>query len=285
MTMQKLSPSAILTYETCGKQYQYKYAMRMDDPYTGHSLIFGKAIDHAIEAVLYDLLGGGNGDLAVDAFNAEFTRLTEAEAIQWGSRFSESELRDIGTKLMKAFPASWKATGFTACVGLDGKLLTQRKLRFALPDQVVVTVIPDLIATDRAGLTWAIDMKTAAQLSAEGFADLSDQLTCQQIVIDAHLKELGLKHPVAGVAFFEGVKQKTNPGWHLSKGKRREPHVVQQYLQKAKHVAKEVRDGYFPTRSAMAFNTPCGLCAFAKACKAEREGQVQEATSRLMAAA
>lgn len=50
----RLSYSAIDTFLTCGKKYQYQYVDRLRSSVTGSALLFGTAFDKAITAVLKD---------------------------------------------------------------------------------------------------------------------------------------------------------------------------------------------------------------------------------------
>lgn len=268
MTDVYLSPSRIFMWETCGRQYQLRYIEKEKEEATGHALVVGRAVDEAIEVVLYDMYRGGSGSIGPEAFEEAFTKQVTTEIVQWGSRHDEEELRTIGRGLLGAFASKWKASRLTPLVGPDGRLLTQRKLRVRLGKNVVFTAIPDLIAADENGNVVVPDFKAAAQPSPDGYADQSDQLTAYQILVDAHADSLGLPGRVERLGFFEGIKLKTKHGWHWAEGQRRSELAVSNYLSKVMHVAENIERGYFPERSGWAFNSPCSMCAHRISCRA-----------------
>lgn len=272
----KLRPSDVLAFEQCPKAH----ALRKEGwrPYkVSANLIFGTLIHRVIEA---RLLGDVNDSEVEELFAREFARERATQPINFSSRMPPEKMEEMGRALVASFVEEWPKFGLEPVLDpKDGKPFMERRLEVDLGDDVVLSAQFDMLAWDREANLIVVDFKTASSEAKPEFLTLADQLTAYQAVVDAWANGLGL--PAVGkVGFVEGLKRAA-PKWHLKLAPRRSEEQVDEYLNKVRFVADQIRAGRIFRRSLMAWNSPCGLCDFSKLCaEGSDEGLCKETASR-----
>lgn len=265
-----LRPTAIQRYEACPAQSKLVDQLRLRSEETSSALIFGGCVHRAcLGALVLEAQGAEVGDMA-ERFEREWDAALAGTSVRFNATHDEASLRDIGRRLCIGFREAWDARGMTPVLAANGDLLIESRFRVKFSPTVGLSGEPDLVAMDANGEVWIIDLKTPVSKAFEGFAGIADQLTAYQILVEAHRKALGIP-PIRGVAFLEGLKQK-KAQWVWQDASRHSESQVAEYQAKALRVAALMREGYYPKRSASAFDSPCGLCDLRGWC---REGRAE----------
>lgn len=258
-----LRPTAVLTYETCPELYRLQYHLRIRTPTTSHALAFGKAGHKAVLSYAQAHAQGGEIDPA-PVFEQAWTELLDTHVVNF-TRYRPDELLAIGKKLAGDFPAHWQTLGLKVASG-GGRLLLENRLRARIGDDVVLSGEPDLVTELPDGNIAIPDVKFPASASFKDFASVSDQLSAYQLLVRVNRPVLGLgTKRVTQVGFIEGVK-KTSPAWKGSMVAAHSDDQLGAYVQKLQMTAALIRKGYFPKRSAAAYNSPCAQCDMADLC-------------------
>jgi len=105
-----LSASKVLSYDTCGRAYFYQYVERLSPVITSANLAFGTAVHSACMGWLHAQACGTPFD-PVAAFEAAWTAATTAQALDYSSKLTPDELRQVGILLVGRFPDAWTDTG------------------------------------------------------------------------------------------------------------------------------------------------------------------------------
>lgn len=253
-----LRPTAIQRYEACPAQSKLVDRDRLRTNTTSAALVFGGCVHRAcLGALLMDLQGVDAGDLG-DRFLAEWEAVLTQTSVRFNQTHDEASLRDIGTRLCRGFREAWAKTGLTPVIGAHGQVLVEERLRVKLSPDVGLSGEPDLVGMDANGDVWVVDLKTPATKAFDGFAGIADQLTGYQLLVEAHRERLGLPK-IRGLAFLEGLKQKS-ARWEWQAAERHSDQQVREYTAKALRIAALMREGYYPKRSAAAFDSPCSQC-------------------------
>jgi hypothetical protein len=271
-----LNPSRVSEYERCPRSYWFKYELKASSDEDGVALVFGSAIDGAVEGYLNALDQGKTFNIEAD-FEARWQKAIDNTVVKLNKTWTEQEFRASGKLLASRFPGAWEQSGLTVLSDPQGKLLTQLYVPdFDLGQGVSLRLKPDLIAVNAAGEVEVPDIKTAAQRATHEFAVNSDQLVMYQIVIDGVAPSLGIEQ-VDAMRFFEGIKKKVptknkgeGPVWHVGDRVDRKPQsVVQELKSKLYDLASDIRRRRFPKTPGMAFDSPCKMCSFASVCTGE----------------
>ena len=273
-------PSQVLGFDECPFASYLQYVVGIKSASTSANLIFGTAIHYAIAKYIQALATGLPFDLE-KAFLFKWKEQTEELEVQYNSTFTPEDLVETGKRLCSLFPAAWTQTGLEPLVDKDGPLIERRLKVEILPD-VILSAEPDFVGVDQNGDIVVLDFKTPATPASEDFALMSDQLTAYQIVVETHGKALGVDK-VAKVGFMDLIKKKipktnrgTGPEIHQptwAPGRTREE--AGRYQQKVGWIAEDMRQGRYPKRPRMAFNSPCAMCDYAAFCiKGEKEGLI-----------
>lgn len=267
-----LGPSRVSSYERCARAYWFQYELKAQSDEDGVALLFGSAIDRAVDGYLQALDSGRSFD-GEASFEAHWQTAIDSSIVKLNKTWTEPELRAAGKMLMARFPGAWESSGLTALSGPDGKLLTQVDVTgFDIGHNVKLRLKPDLFAASVQGDVEVVDVKTAAQVATIEFSENSDQLVMYQIIGDAKASDLGFDR-VDAMRFFEGVKKKVpkkkgeGPSWHVGERiERKSDAVVHELKTKLYDIASDIRRGRFPKEPGMAFDSPCKMCSFSKAC-------------------
>jgi hypothetical protein len=256
-----LRPSDILSYEACPQQQLLKNQWRPAT--TSINFGFGKAFHEGAETIALNSISAEKKS-GIDSFDQKWA----VESIRPGVIYKEGNtaetLQELGHACINAFDGLWQETGLIPWVSPDGNPLVEKRLFADIGDGLILTTQPDLVCLGFDGDISSDDIKTARAASPEDFAEIADQLTCQQVVLDANAEEHGFSQ-VDSLSFLEITKQKTPKAQRLKSG-RRSNRQVREYLDKVKRIADDMNNGYYPKRSLMAYNSPCGLCDFRALC-------------------
>lgn len=268
-----LSPSRIADWERCRWSYLLKHVYRWRETTTGNALIFGGAIDEAVDAHLRGLLQGREVD-PTEVFIAAFLQKADEGPVDYGAKWSEESMLAMGIELMKRWPDAWQEMGLTVACDATGEPLMQREVAFALPGNVIVRGRIDLGVFTREGEFAVVDNKTAAQPYPETALMLNEQLTTYQIGMDIAAEQWGLPKP-GRLGLIEMIKRqvpkRTGQGptvEPLVLTARRSEQQVKEYLQKILWIAEDIRGQRFMKNPRMAFESPCAMCSMARACTA-----------------
>jgi hypothetical protein len=259
-----LRPSSVIEYETCGHLYWLRSVLRIQTETVSHALAFGTAGHKAVLGYVRAEAEGGSLD-PVQTFQAAWKEQLDTKVIHFG-RHSVDDLTEIGSKLAAAWPEAWAKTGYKVALG-NGVPLVENRLKAQISSGLVLSGEPDLVVELPDGALGVPDVKFPGAESGENFVAASDQLTAYSVLAEANRARLGLDaRPIVQVGFIEGLKQKTNPKWSVARAPARGRQQMLEYVQKLQMTATLIRKGYFPKRSAMAFNSPCTDCEMAGLC-------------------
>lgn len=259
-----LSPSAVAKYEECGYQYFLAYIERLQARAKSANLVFGDALDQAVSGHVLAQLNNEPFD-AEEAFKKAWKEVSTGIEVQYNSRLDETALVRIGSGLMRIFPEVWGGLGYSPIILPDGKPFLQFDLRTIIAPGIGLRGKVDIGCLTEDGDLHLLDWKSTASASAEVFSDLSEQLTAYQLLTKANEAVLGFGE-FNGMGFMELLKK--------SKPEVCKPYVVaprpqkalDDYRQKLLWIAEDIRRNRFPKRPRMAYNTPCTMCDFQKAC-------------------
>ncbi len=224
---------------------------------------FGKAFHDGAEVIALNSVTEEQQS-GIEAFDAKWAIESIKPGVIYKEGHTPKTLQEQGHACLEAFDNLWQSTGLIPWLTPDGNPLVEKRLSADIGGGLILTTQPDLVCMDPYGQISTEDIKTARAASAEYFGEIADQLTCQQVVLDANAEELGFNQ-VDSMSFLEVTKQKKPKAARL-KGDRRSNKQVREYLEKVKRIADDMNNGYFPKRSMMAFNSPCGLCDFKGLC-------------------
>ena len=291
----RLSPNAILKFQTCPRQYYFHYVKRWRTLKTALALPFGRAVHKAVER--WFIASHSGKDIVIeDEFERVFRRELLKITPKPDKRWDVESLVATGRALCQKFPPAWAETGLMPVVDARGPVV-EREFRFEITPGVGILTYLDLLAMDTDGLIYLIDLKTPTSPGSAEFTLASDQLTTMQIGVDRYARELGIDQ-VDRLGFLELVKRKTGPKAKvgptiepLQTVPRRSPQQIDDFLSTVRFVAHAVRRGDFPRFARQAYNTPCDMCDFAELClRDDAHGLVQadkakeiEQTSELLA--
>jgi RecB family exonuclease len=272
----KLTPTGVLTFEDCPRQYHYRYIRQAKRRVASTNLVFGQVVHEVLEEYLRGWLNGQTVDL-VDEFTTRWLRQTADQELEYPSQWSPADLLASGQCLMQQFPQVWAQTGFIPALDATGEPLIERRLRTTVAPGITLSGKVDVVVLDRDLMVHVLDFKTPSQISPAGFPAHADQLAAYQLLIEAQAKSLGFsddERPLAGLGFMELVKRKV-PSTRRGQGPTIEkpvlspalqPTALAEYGRKLAWIADDLQAGRFPKRPRMAHNTPCTGCDFRTHC-------------------
>ena len=284
-----LSPSRISDWERCRWSYLLKHVYRWRESATGNALVFGGAIDEAIDAHLRGIVLGKEVD-PVEVFIEAFLRKVDEGPVDYGAKWSEESMLAMGIELMKRWPEAWQAMGLTVACDANGDPLMQREIAFALPGNIVIRGRIDLGVFTREGEFAVIDVKSAAQAYPETALVLNEQLTTDQVGMDVAAAELGLPKPER-LGLIELIKRQVPKT--SGRGPTIEPLVltarrsedqVNEFLQKVLWIAEDIRAQRFAKSPRMSFESPCTMCSWSRACTSKDYSDVDFSQARYVPA-
>jgi hypothetical protein len=272
-------PSFITKFDECPFAADLQYNKKICSEGSSANLVFGTAVHDAIgKWVLADSTGLKFDPVA--QFEMNWDEATTKQVVRYNSQMGPDDLLETGKRLCDLFPQAWRDAGLVPLVDEQG-LVIERKLEVEILPGVILTGTPDVVAMDEDGEVVVIDFKTPASASPELFYAVSDQLTAYQILVEGN-PSLGVPS-VARVGFMELLKKKvpkTSRGegpkiLAPACGSRRTPEQIAAFTQKVAWIVEDMRNGRYPKRPRMAFNTPCSMCDFKGFChEGETEGLI-----------
>ncbi len=266
----RLSPTAVIQYETCPQHYYLEQVMRIKPRYPAANLVFGRVVHQVLETWMRSWMSGSSINASA-AFQTGWTQARAEGGIEYSATQSPESLQDTGKALVAQFAAAWPQFGWTPALDPQGEPLFERKLDIER-EGVVYVGKPDLLALNATLEVGCLDYKTPSTPTPPEWLVASDQLMGYQILADAHAERLGLP-PVQHLGLIELIKRPLPK--RTGKGPEVHPPVliprhsqndVEAYWRKVQWVAEDIDRGRFPKRSLMAHNSPCGLCAFKDWC-------------------
>lgn len=262
-----LSHSARELFTTCGRKYRYSHVDRLEPIEQSANLGFGKAFHRGAEVFLIYTTTGQRIADPIEEFDKVWDEFCNSHIVDYSSRWDKETLRSTGHRLLEVFMKDWKARGLMVVLDAEGKPVLERKLKIALPDDVVFTSVIDVLAITPDGRVIVVDLKTPAQAAFSGFVDMSEQLLGYQVAVDAHAEALAIER-VDGRAFYECIKvpiPKTSRGAgpHVAPMEiagRANDDDIRDWILETIAIANDIRAGRFPKRPGDAFSSPCAMC-------------------------
>jgi RecB family exonuclease len=279
-----LSPSQIITADTCRRQHGYRSIARIRTRQRAANLAFGEAVDLAVRAYLLALATDAPRPDPVAVFSRGWRAACQAQTLTYAASQRPEDFAAMGEGLLALFPAAWAETGLTLARDGTGGPLLDLELAVSLGGGVSLTGVLDLVVYTPAGALALLDVKSASSAHTLTFARRADQLTAYQLLLDAHAARLGLPK-VGRLGFLDLLKRKRSPSIAPPLlVPRRTAAELDELVQKAHWLAEDIRRGRFPRSSRHAFNSPCTLCEYAGHCiEGDATGLVfpQERTGRV----
>jgi hypothetical protein len=259
------SPSRSLAIDNCPRAYFWQYEAKARPAISNHALLFGEAYDEVWNWFLLRGRGQISPQEAEEAFEAKWAPV-EQQSVRFSSRGNWADLLKIGKALAHQIPDAWDASGYELLKDRNGLPMVQRDLLVRLAPDHIHRMKIDLVVRTRDGQIGVVDNKTASAATAEHFVAAAEQLLDYQIAVDAIAASNGWG-PVEMLAFWESLKSKSNPRiLPPNETTRHSDADVRERIEKLRWQRQVVQLGHFPKSPRMAFNTPCGMCDFAKGC-------------------
>lgn len=259
-------------YETCGRQYYYRYILGGKSTVSSCNLGFGSAVATGMEMFLRGVAAGVEVD-PVAVFDHHWNTFADANHVVYPAHWDRKVAHEVGSELMRQFPEEWDRSGYTVAVDAQGTAMIERKFKAEIAPGIILSTKLDVGVLDPEGKFYLLDGKTTRTAAVVEFLLLAEQLTAYQAVHEAHQPTTGLPN-VEGVAFWEFIKRKParragDTGPEILRPdvvKRRSTAQVQEYLDKAVETVQDIRSGRFRRMPRMAYNSPCQMCDFRKGC-------------------
>jgi len=274
-----IRPSLITKFDECPAAADLQYNKKVKSDEISANLVFGTAVHDAIGKFLESQAAGMKFD-PVSQFQLNWDEAVQNSVVKYNSQMKAEDLRATGERLCQLFPQAWEDSGLIPLVDEKGFVI-ERKLQYEILPNVILTGTPDIIVMNADGEVIVLDFKTPANPSSETFLNVSDQLTAYQILVE-NTPSLGVDE-VSHVGFMELLKKKipkTSRGKgpevkQPSLGKRRNQGQIDAFIQKVGWIADDMRQGRFPKRPRMAFNSPCDMCEYKAYChEGDAEGLI-----------
>lgn len=240
----RLSPSSMITMETCARQFWYK-SLRIKPKEKDRKMLLG-TIRH---------------------LGFEHTLRTDEPAACADARLTEEETQSINAELL-AFYDWWMESGLTPAY-IHQKPAIELKMETCHPDDpsIILVTRMDLLAVDEDDEFWLIDWKSGKTKATQCFVDHADQLTIMQIIAEEVLQKAGIDK-IDHLAIVEShpPSAKKNAAINMIPSPRRSTAQVEDMLSKSKVIADRIRNQEFFATSRYGFNSPCNLCEYQSLC-------------------
>jgi len=267
----RLSPTAVLKYETCPHQYFLEEVLRIRPVHKAANLVFGGVVHRVVEETFRHTLLGQPFD-AVVLFQQSWQAAREAGGIGYSATQSPESLTETGAALVGQFAREWREWGWWPALDGQNQPLIERKFHVELTAGLVYVGKCDLLALNGDGILACLDLKTPSSATDPDWLATADQLTGYQLLLDAHAGALEIP-PIQRLGLIELIKRKVTK---TGKGPevcppvtvaRRPASVLDAYRQKVVWIAEDIDRQRFPKRGLAAHNSPCGLCAVKGLCQ------------------
>jgi len=268
-----LSPTSVGRYRNCPRSYWYYYIARIRPIAQSATLLVGIILHECFNAMVKaDILGIPCDPTKM--FDKDWNAALASKTVEFSTTQSPDGLRATAHRLIELFPVAWKETRLIPVLDSKGEPLLEREFRTILAPGVIATArIDGLFMSVDDGSVITLDFKAPAQEPDGIFTSVAEQLTQQQMVIEAHRDAIGIE-TVDKVGFLAGIRR---PVPKTSRGKgpeflkpsivpARTPEEVAEYRQNLLWVADDIQRGRFPKNPRGHYNSPCPDCDFVRHC-------------------
>lgn len=267
----RLSPSALIDYQTCPRYYKYRHIDRLEPVERKSYFAHGTAVHAAIEHVVTERFEGRKPDPGA-AFDQAWQRELKNHPVIFDQKHPRYEVEATGRALSVDFDRFWVEHHWSAMADVDGRPLVERKFELEVaPGLIFVTRIDALVLPGSSAVT-LVDMKTPATASDPIFTKASDQLAFGQWMLEHAAVRLGLPR-IEQIGFLEGIKRK------VGSQRGSPPQFLEPKLEPAhsaerlaefesdwREIGEQIQRGVFPRTPRNAFASPCLRCEMRQLC-------------------
>lgn len=272
-------PTHIATWDDCRYKYYLRYILKVMTSITSANLVFGKTIHSILEQIIIHVDNDQSFD-AENEFNQLWQSATAEEVVEYSSRMSNEDLTLTGAFLVNQFQEKWKELELSPLIDSNNNLFVEKKLTTQITPDLHLGAILDFAGINTDNEVIILDFKTPAAIACDEHVVNDNQILAQQIVLDHHKKEYGIKQ-VDRIGFLDLMKKKMpvpNKSGKFSKNAswptvndpktidRRNAQAVADFKQKLIWMKEDRDRGRFPKTPRSAYNTPCSLCDYAEYC-------------------
>ena len=208
--MIRLSPTAVLKYETCPYQYLLEEVLRIRPAHRAANLVFGTVLHRTVEDWLRGELTGAAPD-PIARFDRDWAVARDAGGIEYSATQSPECLTATGRALITGFATAWPTFQRLLAVDGQGTPLLELKLEVRLGPRLTFVGRTDLLTFNRDGELECLDLKTPSTPTDPGWLANADQLTGYQLLLDAHAERLEVTTGRAPGFTGAGQAQGTDP--------------------------------------------------------------------------
>jgi hypothetical protein len=266
-------PSHITKFQDCPRAYYYQYIMGWREVVESATLQFGTVVHFATTGYLIALVEGRDFS-PLDVFTETWAEVQKTKVLQYSSSLGPEDLTQIGQVLCSNFPAAWRDTGLVPLIDDKGPVV-ERRIQAPIGNGIILTGQPDVVAMNADAEILGVDIKTPVSASSPVFAEMGDQMTAYQYLLESNAEQFGIER-VAKLGYMELLKKKVPGPKGRGEGPKIQPiHVtsrrsdeeVADFKQSVIWMVDDIQRGRFPKHARMAFNTPCDMCDFNGLCK------------------
>ena len=109
----RLSPTAVIQYETCPQHYYLEQVLRIKPRYPAANLVFGRVVHQVLETWMRSWMSGQPLDASA-AFQTGWTQARAEGGIEYSATQSPESLQETGKALVAQFAAAWPGTLMTS---------------------------------------------------------------------------------------------------------------------------------------------------------------------------
>jgi hypothetical protein len=300
----RISHSRMQKMQTCGRAYMHAYVDRIESIKVGAALPIGTIAHKVFSAVLTALALGGTID-PMAMFEREWAKVEATQSIQWSTQIGPDDVRPMAGLILQTFQEAWTGLGLQVAMDAEGLPVVERELEVMLPGNILYNGVIDLLAIAPDGTYVLIDWKAVHQLFQRdglmSFAEYSDQLVGQQILVQANAVALGmprgakLDRAFAEIVKAKPLKEKPAPKkprkvplkekaprklFHFDRTGSADAERIADYLREVAFIAEDIRRERFTRRSFAQYSTSCDMCDYARKCRGQEDPFLRPKPSR-----
>lgn len=268
----KMSVSRMLKWLRCPRSYWYRYIAKASSIFTPANLIFGKCVDEAANEYFRALVKGQTHDM-VGHFEHDWLEAMQISSVEFSSTHDEESMLKMGKRIAEIFPGKWSETNLFPLIDPAGNAAVQWDLEAPIGNGIILRTLPDVAVVDMdTGKTGVIDIKTGAAEHTPEHTLVDDQLTAQQLTVEANPDQTGIRH-LDFVGYFDLIKRKVptsnrgkGPSASLVKVNRRPKHMIDELKAKMIWAASAISQGEYPRTPMQPFDSPCSMCEYRTHC-------------------
>jgi len=290
MSHLNISPTSFERYCNCPRSWWYHYKSGWRPRAKGATLFIGIILHACFNAIVKaDVLGKSCDPQTM--FLKSWREALNKNAVRFTVTQSPEEMAKSAARIIELFPDAWKRFGLTPIIDQKGEPVLEREFRTTITPGVTLTAIIDgLFMSVHDGSVAPIDFKVSAAKPDPISTSQSNQLTTQQIVVDANAASLGIEN-VDGVGLLYAIRRNVPK----KKGKGIGPEIMKPSIVKARTqeqlsefketviwTVEDIQRGRFPKTPRSPHNTPCTECDYAMLCVCgSTEGLVRHESKQL----